>query len=195
MILGNIVTDIEIEDDIFFKKYSFDNMVGMDSSIPTIYIGYYTTKELFGKLNPIEKVLSDGKMYWTFAKKENDREFNRDMYAFKQYCYKEFSKNIKYCYITPIMKLTTLKRFMNHISNNLSNIIIVRGGKNMIYMYDGKTIYGVNLEVMKLSGVNIDKLINRLYKGCKHYKDFKDYKLEVRNICTYLNSEMYATLF
>ena len=62
-------------------------------------------------------------------------------------------------------------------------------------MYDGKTIYGVNLEVMKLSGVNIDKLINRLYKGCKHYKDFKDYKLEVRNICTYLNSEMYATLF
>lgn len=193
MIIGNIVTNMSIDADDFFEVYNFDNMGERDTTKPTLYIGFYPTKERFGKLNPLNKFLGDNQL-WTFSRKENNKEMNRDIFLFKQFCYTYSVKDLKYIYISPTSTLTTLKKIIKNIQDNIQNMVALRGTKNMLYLYYKDYIIGMNYEILEMMGVNTKKLNKRIYLGCKSYHTFESMPMSLKNYSTHLESEMYACM-
>lgn len=193
MKIGNIVTNISIDIDDIFNIYSFDEINGVDHSIPTFYIGFIETRELFGKINPLERKLDD-LHFWSFTKKENNKELNKDLFRFKIYCHKQYIEKYKYYYISPSLSLTNIKKYIDLIRTNLSEITIVKGKKDMLYLNYNDFIFGINLDMLNYMNINTWNLLNKLRLNSKKYVDYNSLDLNVKYFCDILESDMYACI-
>ena len=161
MNVGNIVADNDITEENFII---YSDLEEIDNDLPVLIVGWEKTKELFGDdVSILHKQITKN-IFWTFAEKERKVDFEVDMISFKQLCYKSFGENIPYVYLDILHgKRHINKKIINKIYT-LKDTISYIGKNNMLYILGENIVFGVDLNITTMIGVEKEKIIDRIKK-------------------------------
>ena len=159
MLVGNIVISSKIIEDNFKICKELDDV---DSSLPTLIVGWNKVKELFGdKVSILHKQIDDDN-YWTFSEKERKIDYENDVSQFKKLCYDSFGDEVIYVYIDILHnKLSIIKKILNKIYKLEESFSYVNN-KNMLYIYGDDIIFGMDLNIIEFIGIEKDKILSRV---------------------------------
>jgi len=161
MTLGIVISDTEIELGDNFKWVHPSDLTSGTTEIPVIYVGMEYTSELLGiELDVMDRCIKPDR-FWTFTRKEHRTHHATDMMNFVDYCYNRLIEDVKYVFIDPL--LMTEEEHTNLFagiksSGNLVSYI----NKDMVYMCNDNTIYGINLMFYQYVGLDREKLLVRV---------------------------------
>jgi hypothetical protein len=187
MYIGNIVTNDNKTHQNFNVVDSLDKII---EGLPTLIIGL----DIVYTINPnpdfFNRKLSDN-IYWTFLVNQKRDLHNEDIYYFKEYCYKYLIKHIKYRYIDFIIDSDeTITNIFKYIKNSEKKV----GYKidSMVYIYTKNYIFGINLDVIKYVGRDVNKLLKYLKSFINDFLFDNEILIEYKDYLDMLdNSIMY----
>ena len=161
MNIGNIVTKSKI----LLENFNVYNDLSLvDNDLPTIIIGWKTTKEIMGEGVSILHKKINNNLFWTFDKTERKSEFEIDLDLFKEHCFNNFGSNIPYVFLDLlhngkkinykiIRKILTLKTPITYFTEN-----------DMVYIYGENIIFGIDLNVIDFFKDKKLKIIDKIRK-------------------------------
>ena len=157
--IGNIVTNFKIEISSFFNITSDYNSV--DTSIPTLIIGWKNVKELFPEQNILCNKIKDN-VYWTFSKREKRYRYENDLEQFISMVVKEVNKNANYHFFN--YAIATKNRRENFISYIKKGNCSIYYNSRFLYVYNilDSTTIGISLNDLSYIGINTKLFINEL---------------------------------
>jgi hypothetical protein len=157
--IGNIVTKNKIDVSEFFLVT--DDMSSVDTTVPTIVIGWSLVKEIFPEQNILESDIKDN-ISWTFSKREKRCKYEQDIENFVKMCTEKMLENINYKFFNYLVASPEKrKNFVNFIN---------RGGCYMyynarfLYVYspNSKMTIGLSLTDLKYIGIKIKSFLSTL---------------------------------
>jgi len=190
MKIGNILYEKELvnhEKVDYINYYDFAdnfsiNIEDIDSSLPTLIVGWKFLKEYYPDLdvNILTHRIKKDKLYWEFSFNENKSSHVDGI--------QNFIENLPYYYYTPYYKYKNLDPVFFRISNNqelfeilpkkIDGIYIFKN--RMLYILSNEMIYGLDLEMYKFFKFNIQGILDKLtsiYGGSIIYdSDGKQYQ-------------------
>lgn len=159
--------------DFIFKYNKCKSMEEIDSSLPTLIIGYNNAKKYIKNFNILNKAYPEQKLWWTFLKTEKRAEHDEDIANFSKILINEYIKNVKYSLID-IINLTfkDKKKILNYLMNSDDKKLIYNYFNKFLFVYSKKyqTVWGVALSTMRFCGIDTDKHLNRLYDNNNNTK-------------------------
>jgi hypothetical protein len=175
--IGNIVTSNDLKvDENFNVVDSLDNII---EGIPTLLVGIDNAKKKSDKLNYIERQLDDN-TFWTFTKKEKRVLFEEDLFYFIENSYKHLTEKINYVFVDAILfDNTKMKGIFDEISKNDNNITFITN--EMVYIYCGDKIFGIDLKQIKYVGGDIVKLMGKIKDWSKVFLENDEILIEYKN--------------
>lgn len=160
MCIANIVTKRKITFDSLICKCKSINDI--DSTKPTLIIGWEEVKSIYGKNISILEKQIDEKTFWTFDKTERRNDYEKDINAFYFFIIKDLINNIKYKYINVITaKYSLIKRFLNFIKSDKKKYIYIDYNR-FVFIYCDGVVCGVSLDDLRYMDININKCLNIL---------------------------------
>lgn len=186
MFVGNIVTHSNINVDKYFKVVkSLDDII---DGLPTLIVGWDIVKTINPNADFIDKKLSET-IFWTFKKSERRDIFEDDFYNFTEYCYGLLIKDIEYNFIDLIqLNETELKNIFRFIKK-CENVVGYLYNK-MLYIFVEKTIYGIDLTLLKYMDYNTDDVLCKIKSYCSVFLDNKEILIEYKDVIDMLNNEV-----
>jgi hypothetical protein len=186
MFVGNIVTHSNINVDKYFKVVnSLDDTI---DGLPTLIVGWDIVKTINPNADFIDKKLSEN-IFWTFKKSERRDIFEDDFYNFTEYCYGLLIKDIKYNFIDLIqLNETELKNIFRFIKK-CENVVGYLYNK-MLYIFVEKTIYGIDLTLLKYMDYNTEDVLCKIKSYCSVFLDNKEILIEYKDVIDMLNNEV-----
>jgi hypothetical protein len=161
VIIANIISDTKINLPLEYNLVTSKD--DCDPNLATLIVGWNKAKELVPDFNIMNKVIGNG-WYWTFTKNEKRSDFEVDIMLFSQHAIDHLVNDISYVYIDPIhYKLKKIKKILKKI-NESEKIISYIHNDDIMYIYADKIIFGVDLNVLRYIGINIDRLKDRINK-------------------------------
>jgi hypothetical protein len=134
IIVGNIVT----EDGITNVPNNF-NVINFESyenetSVPTLFIGWENTKRILPQSSILNKKITDN-LYWTFSSTEKRTIFENDLKSFIQKSYQDFTKNIPYYTLDPIiLKIKTTEELLQKLQKFKESFTYLYIRYTMVYL-------------------------------------------------------------
>ena len=186
MKIANIVTSntVYVDDNINVVKSMGDIIEGL----PTLVTSYEWVTQNYDDYDIYNKKLSD-KLYWTFAKTERRDIFSTDVDNFITIVNKELVSKIDYICIDPIlMMFGTIKKIIKKIKS--FNKIISFKYKDMIYIYGGGFIFGIDLNLINYIGLDVNKAENKIKKISDVFLENEEIFIEYKNNMERLNNSV-----
>lgn len=158
MCIANIITK---------KRYTFDSLIckcknieEIDSSKPTLIIGWEEVKSIYGNnISILEKKINEN-IFWTFDKTERRNDYEKDVNSFYYFIIKNLIKNIKYRFINIItINYSLAKRFIRFINNDEIKYIYIYDNR-FIFIYCKGVVCGLSLDDLDYLNIDIKKCIN-----------------------------------
>jgi len=178
MVLGNIIYNGNLEFNDNFKYYPTIDSVE-DKNLPTLFIGYSKTKELYPKIKVLDRKINN-LIYWTFNKNENTKIMSNDMFNFMVKCHYEYIKQLKYIFIDPITNnKNILKKIYLKISTS-KTIKLFEDKNKMFYLNVDDLIFGIDLNFFEFIGFDGVKLKNNLINKSTVYSDYNNINSEIK---------------
>ena len=190
MKLGNIVTDKYVEFDKSIN--TVDSLSEIIPNLPTMIIGWDTTKKLFGdkSVSILEKEI-DTNLFWTFSLRERRSVYENDIESFIQYCYNKSISDIKYVSVDPIsfthnMMKKTIRKILS--GKNITSFI----HNDNIFIYTDNLIFGIDLHLYEFYiGIEKNKLTNKIKSISHTFLDNDDLLVTYKDYLTRLGSVKY----
>lgn len=133
----------------YFEPFELYNIVSepdkLISGIPTLVVGWETTKELYPDASIIEWKV-DENVYWTYGKYERRDKYEANVKKFNDLALKKFIDSVNYVFYDVILGgEDRFTKFIDLLLCNMSKTIYVTG--DMMYIsYDGMAkVVGVSL--------------------------------------------------
>lgn len=159
MIIGNIVSNVNLNQEDNFKYYTFNDVI-LDNELPTIYVGYHEANNILGELDSLNRIINP-KTYWTFSRNENNKFMINDIFNFKIDCHYFKVKDIVYFFITPFSDKKNNYKIIQFFKK-IKNLRVCQMDNNMLYINSGNYIFGVDLNFMGFYGFNIENLLKKI---------------------------------
>ncbi len=176
MKIANIVTSnkIDVTDDINVVKDLDDIIEG----IPTLVTSYIWVSKNYDDYEIYDKKLEEN-LFWTFARTERRDIFASDVESFVTMANKKLVGDIDYIFIDLIQfHPSTVKKILKKIIS-IDNKIAFKH-KDMVYIYGDKLIFGVDLDLVRYMGLNVEKIENKIKSKCSVFLEddgiFIEYK-------------------
>lgn len=158
MYLGNIITESDIQIENF---NTFNSIEDSNSQLPTLIVGWSLVKKLFPETSILHKQINEN-IFWTFDEKERRVDYETDIKDFKEKCFNELGKDITYVYVDTIYtSKTKVKKIISKIKSFKNPIYYISDNK-MLYVYDENIVFGIDLNITNLVGIDNSKLISKL---------------------------------
>lgn len=185
MFVGNIVSKSNLNIDKYFNVVeSIDDII---HDLPTLVVGWDVVKTINPDADFIDKKLSND-IFWTFKKTERRDIFEEDLYNFIQYSYNILIKEIKYQFVDFIqLDKIEIKDLFNQIKNQKSTSYFYN---DMIYIHNEKTIYGIDLKLVKYLDFDLTKTINKIKNYSNVFLIDDDIIIEYKDIIDMLDNEV-----
>lgn len=155
----NIVTKSKIDYSKFFKVTS--NFSSIDTSIPTLIIGWSLVKELYPNQSILENKITDN-IYWTFSKREKRYKYEDDLNKFIKLVLNHIEIKSNYIFYNYILSSYQRKNsFLDYIKNRPCSIYY---NSRFLYIYvisDGVTI-GISLNDLNYIGIEPQFFIKKI---------------------------------
>ena len=157
--IGNIVTKSKLEVSSFFNVTS--DFHGIDTSIPTLIVGWSEVKQLFPNQDILNSKISDN-IYWTFSKREKRYKYEQDITDFTTKVVNELNNKVKYCFFNYILSPEDKRlRFINYVKSGNCSIYY---NTRFLYVFNSVDlkIIGVSLADLSYIGIDIEEFISSL---------------------------------
>lgn len=155
----NIVTKSKIDYSKFFKVTS--NFSSIDTSIPTLIIGWSLVKDLYPNQSILENKITDN-IYWTFSKREKRYKYEDDLNKFIKLVLNHIEIKSNYIFYNYILSSYQRKNsFLDYIKNRPCSIYY---NSRFLYIYvisDGVTI-GISLNDLNYIGIEPQFFIKKI---------------------------------
>ena len=186
MKIANIVSNTNITLPEHFNIVS--SIEDIISDLPTLIVGYELTKKLFNDFDILEREIK-ANVYWTVKKTEDRDKYQNDIAWFQYKVYNNLIKDIKYVIVDPIQQnKKTIKKIINKIYS-LNNIISYEKN-NMIYIYDDRLIFGIDLNLFEYMCINTKRIREKIKKISKFYLDNNETIIEYKEYIVYLDNNI-----
>jgi len=163
--IGNILTNQNMVCSPHINMVNDINCIMGD--LPTMVIGYDLVKEFFDEYISIKSTHLVDNFYWTFNKFENNSKYMVDYDDFLTMCLDNYVKSFTYIYIDVIhYRLSKIKKILKKISTSEEVVYFICD--DMVYLYVGKLIFGINLEICSYIGLDKGRLLDKV-KNISHY--------------------------
>lgn len=190
--IGNIVTKSKLEVSSFFNVTP--DFHGIDTSIPTLIVGWSEVKQLFPNQDILNHKISDN-IQWTFSKREKRYKYEQDITDFTTKVVNELNNKVKYCFFNYVLSPEDKRvRFINYVKSGNCSIYY---NTRFLYVFNSVDlkIIGVSLADLSYIGIDIEEFISSLVVNgniiCDNLKciDHASYNLIKDNtkIIAYLN--------
>ncbi|MFW6273174.1 MAG: hypothetical protein ACOC2U_05285 [bacterium] len=190
MKIGNVIynTDLVKHDKVEYINYlnksiPFENL---NTDLPTLYVGWDFLKEthkdsiLLNKFDILEKVVQEGKLYWEFSFDENKPQHVNGVDDFVNGVPKKyFENNFQYINLSPLFyDIHLISDFFKFIGNKID--VFYNYKDEIYYIYNGNKIFGIDINIIKLLGFNLDALDEQLELKTISRIDDKDGKTALK---------------
>lgn len=191
MILGNIVSNEQIDTSPNYKYYTFDTIMGLDDSLPTLYVGYTNTKTLLGNIDPLTHEINKN-TFWCNTKKENNRAFVTQYFKFQMFAHKYYVKDLEYIYVNVLTQES--KELLQMLFENQSDLVVIYSKKDSFYVKLNNIVYGFSISSLRYLGFDIKKLFLSIKKRDIELHNFEKMSVEIKRFSLVLGSEMYSSV-
>lgn len=167
MCIANIVTKRKVTFDSLICKCK--NINDIDSTKPTLIIGWEEVKSIYGKdISILEKQINE-KVFWTFDKTERRNDYEKDINAFYYFIIKDLIKNVKYSFINVITaQYSLIKRFLNFVKGNKTKYIYIDNNR-FVFIYCDGVVCGISLDDLRYMDINVNKCLNILKSNSNNH--------------------------
>jgi hypothetical protein len=191
--IGNIITKSKIEVSSFFNVSS--DIKNVDTSIPTLIIGWGEVKKIFPEQNILNTKITDT-ISWTFSKREKRYRYEIDLDLFIKDIIKKINDDANYKFFNYIISAHEKREcFLSYIKNGGNSIYY---NSRFLYIYNDKdkVTIGISLNDLLYVGIDVKKFISSLNENsnnimCDNLKciDTESYSLIKDNVkvIAYLN--------
>lgn len=154
MKIANIYTKNSIKvSDEFNVVDSMDDII---DGLPTLLIGFDYVNKNYPDFDIMDFKISDS-LYWTFKKTEKRDKHEEGLSFFIRNVYLESMKNIQYFFVDVIQfSEKQIYRVLKKIMSIEKKYLYYEN--NMIFIYGGEFIFGIDILLLKYIGVDIEKL-------------------------------------
>jgi len=186
MKVANIVSTnkIDVSDEFNVVKTLDETTNGL----PTLIVGYEYVNKHYPDFD-ISNFCLGPDLYWTFKRTERRDKFEEDLNRFIKKVYKNLTNDIVYIFVDPIQyKTKTLIKIVRKIYS-LKNIISFVNGE-MIYLYSGNFIFGIDLKLLKFMSFDIDKIKNKIKSISSDFLDDNKILIEYKKTVDALDNQV-----
>lgn len=157
--IANIVTKSKLETSAFFNVTSDFNTI--DTSIPTLIIGWSEVKEIFPNQNILNTKIDDT-ISWTFSKREKRFQYEKDVDAFINKVVSALNDKIKYRFFNFL--LATQDKRASFISYVQTGNCSIYYNSRFLYVYNINNSFtiGISLTDLEYIGINTADFIRTL---------------------------------
>lgn len=186
MKIANILSNNDVKAPIEFNVVNtLDEII---NGLPTLIVGYDYVNKAFPDFDITNNKLADN-LYWTFKRTEKRDKYEEDLNWFIKKAYLSLVKDIIYISIDPIQhRPKTLFKIVRKLYSIDNKVAYLDG--NMIFIYGDKIIFGVDLELFKFVGFDIDKIKNKIKDNCTHFLDKNSIFIEYKKVVQLLDDKV-----
>lgn len=186
MKIANILSNNDVKAPIEFNVVNtLDEII---NGLPTLIVGYDYVNKAFPDFDITNNKLADN-LYWTFKRTEKRDKYEEDLNWFIKKAYLSLVKDILYISIDPIQhRPKTLFKIVRKLYSIDNKVAYLDG--NMIFIYGDKIIFGVDLELFKFVGFDIDKIKNKIKDNCTHFLDKNSIFIEYKKVVQLLDDKV-----
>ena len=162
--IANIISK-EMVDAPYFINVTGDT-ANLVHGIPTLVVGWETTKELFPEANILKKQL-DHDTWWTFGRREKGDVYEKDKEVFLHDVVGRVIDRTEYKFVNVFTRGSdVMKEFTETLKK--APLVTVVQYKDMVYCYpDGtSTVYGISLRDCDYAGYNRKAMAMRINELC-----------------------------
>ena len=177
MKIANIVTSnkVDVTDDINVVKELSDIIEG----IPTLVTSYIWVSTNYDDYEIYDKKIEEN-LYWTFARTERRDIFASDVESFVTMANKKLIEDIDYIFIDLVQfHPTTIKKIVRKILS-IDNKIAFKH-KDMVYIYGDKLIFGVDLDLVRYMGLDVEGIENKIKSRCSVFLENDEIFIEYKD--------------
>jgi len=177
-------TSIDVPFD-FNVVSSFDDAI---EGLPTLIIGYDYVNEHYPDFD-ITNIHLGGNLYWTFKKNEKRDKLEKDLRWFITKVYTDLINDLSYIFIDPIQyNRKTLVKIIRKIYSLEYKVSYFN--EEMVYIYGGKFIFGVNLKLLKYMGLDVEKIKFKIKNISDVFLDDKEILIEYKSTISSLDNKV-----
>lgn len=187
MEIANIVcTDVINVGPEFNVVKSVDDIIY--TNLPTLIIGYETVVDLYGidNINVLKRSINKN-IFWTFRRTVERKVYEPDLEDFMRHAYKKATENINFVDLDVIQfDRSKLYKIVKKILK-LKDPISYKSENNVIYIYSGNLIFGVDLNLLNFVGFNAEKAEKKIIEKSKVFLEGSEILIEYNNHLERLN--------
>lgn len=160
--IGNIITSSKIEISQYFCVSS--SIEDVDTSIPTLIIGWENVKKIFPNQNILNSKITDT-ISWTFSKREKRYKYEIDFKKFIDNVIIKTNDTINYKFFNYILSTEEKKkRFISYVNKGGNSIYY---NSRVLYIYNPKDLItiGISLKDIQYIGISVKDFIQTLNKN------------------------------
>jgi len=177
MKIANIVTSnkVEVTDDINVVKDLNDIIDG----IPTLVTSYDWVSKNYDDYDIYDKKL-DKNLYWTFARTERRDIFATDVEEFITLVNKKLIEDIKYIFIDLVQfRPKKVRKIIKKILSIDKKVAFKH--KDMIYIYGDNFIFGVDLDLVRYMGLDVNQIESKIKLKCDVFLENDEIFIEYKD--------------
>ena len=186
MKIANILSNNDVKAPIEFNVVNtLDEII---NGLPTLIVGYDYVNKAFPDFDITNNKLADN-LYWTFKRTEKRDKYEEDLNWFIKKAYLSLVKDVLYISIDPIQhRPKTLFKIVRKLYSIENKVAYLDG--NMVFIYGDKIIFGVDLELFKFVGFDIDKIKNKIKDNSTHFLDKNSIFIEYKKVIQLLDDKV-----
>lgn len=164
--IGNIITKNKIEVSSFFNVSS--DISTVDSSIPTLIIGWSEVKKIFPEQNILVNKITDT-IYWTFSKREKRYKYEVDLKNFIEKIINNINDSINYKFFNYILSSKEKQKSFIEYVNIGGNSIYLNSKFLYVYNPKDKNTIGISLRDLYYVGIDVKNFVKSLNKNNNNF--------------------------
>jgi len=190
MEIANIVSNDSINIGPEFNVVqSMDDIIYKD--LPTLVVGYDLTMLNFNKdlIKILDKQINEN-TFWTLKRNVKRDVYSHDLEIFIRFSYKKYTDKITYIDLDFIQySKNKIMKIVRKIYS-LNNVISYKSNNNVIYLYSGNLIFGIDLNTASFMGLNVDKIEKKIIEKSGVFLQGNEILIEYNNYLERLDNQI-----
>lgn len=154
MIIGYIISETPVTAPNYLKVV--DSIDQTDDCLPKLIVGWKFAKRIESNFDILNKQINE-KTFWTYAKLELWSTHIGDLQIFINFCHQFLLDSTKYVFLDTVkLTLRQQRRAYRHLREKKELFCLIV--RDMLYLYDTETVYGVCFKFIKPFGYTEDRV-------------------------------------
>jgi hypothetical protein len=186
MKIANIVSNQKVNISQEFNVV--DSMDGIIHGLPTLILGFDYVNKHYPDFDVMSRKLGDN-LYWTVKRTEKRDKYEEDLSWFVTKVLTDLISEISYVFVDPIQYNSRTIRKVIRKFHSMQNKITYQNGQ-MLYIYDEKIIFGLDLKLLKYIGLDYNKIKEKIIRKSKVFLTNDKILIEYKKTVTELDNQV-----